>query len=215
MKNYHDQYINAKPFPFIVIDDYMNPSLLKNIVKNWPNDEQFRQYSDNKRAYHGYQNYYNFFFSKLFISQLEGLTGIDNLCLSKELAYSGSGLHETMNGGKLGIHIDFNKKKEEPAVYRRVNVMIYLNEYWNRGWGGILELWEATPEKLIRKAVEVMPTFNRMIIFTTSEISYHGHPIPVKAPKDITRKSLALYYYTEAPPDDYSGKSHSTIYKTA
>jgi len=210
MKNYHKQYISAKPFPFIVIDDYMNPSLLNNIIKNWPEDEHWKEFGKRKRGCCMYQKYYNFFFSKLFISQLEGLTGINNLCGDEAL--NQAGLNETRNGGSLGIHIDFNRKKEGPATYRRVNVMVYLNKYWNKNWGGILELWEATTEKLIRKAVEIMPTFNRMIIFTTSEISYHGHPIPVKAPKDITRKSLALYYYTKDPPPDYSEK-HSTIYR--
>jgi hypothetical protein len=28
-------------------------------------------------------------------------------------------------------------------------------------------------------------------------VSFHGHPEPMKLPKGVVRKSLALYYYTK------------------
>ena len=33
------------------------------------------------------------------------------------------------------------------------------------------------------------PIFNRCVIFETNEISYHGHPKPLKTPKGISRKA--------------------------
>jgi hypothetical protein len=35
------------------------------------------------------------------------------------------------------------------------------------------------------------------VIFNTDEDSYHGLPDPIQCPEDMTRKSIALYYFTE------------------
>jgi hypothetical protein len=38
---------------------------------------------------------------------------------------------------------------------------------------------------------------NHAVIFNTTEESIHGYPDPLTCPADVTRKSIALYYYTE------------------
>jgi hypothetical protein len=62
--------------------------------------------------------------------------------------------------------------------------------------------------------VVVSPAFNRCVIFETSERSWHGFEclaLPDGRP-DLTRKSIALYFYTaDRPPAETAGK-HSTIY---
>jgi hypothetical protein len=47
-----------------------------------------------------------------------------------------------------------------------------------------------------RQVKSIEPIFNRCVIFNTDADSFHGHPTPLNSPKDVTRKSLALYYYT-------------------
>jgi hypothetical protein len=49
-------------------------------------------------------------------------------------------------------------------------------------------------EKMI---LEVPPLFNRCVIFHTAPESYHGHPTPLTCPNDMSRKSLALYYFRD------------------
>jgi hypothetical protein len=44
---------------------------------------------------------------------------------------------------------------------------------------------------------------NRIVIFTTSNVSFHGHPDPLQTPHDVTRKSIALYYYTALSREEY------------
>jgi hypothetical protein len=51
-----------------------------------------------------------------------------------------------------------------------------------------------------------------MVVFATSEKSYHGHPDPVTCPEDRTRKSIALYYYTKDRPEDEAVDQHSTTF---
>jgi hypothetical protein len=62
-----------------------------------------------------------------------------------------------------------------------------------------------------RKVVTVEPVFNRMVIFTTSDTSYHGHPEPLRCPPGRSRRSLALYYY--ALPADAAAPAHNTMFQ--
>jgi hypothetical protein len=55
-----------------------------------------------------------------------------------------------------------------------------------------------------------------MAMFSTTSTSYHGHPNPLTCPPDRTRKSLALYYYTNGRPEEEllgDNTDHSTIFK--
>ena len=56
----------------------------------------------------------------------------------------------------------------------------------------------------------IPPRLNHALIFNTTEDSYHGFPEPLQCPEGVTRKSLALYYYT---PEDGPAKAISTDYR--
>ena len=144
--------------------------------------------------------------SATFINFLEELTGIKGLIADPH--YVGGGMHQTVRGGSLGIHVDFNKHSLF-NLYRRINVLLYLNKDWKEEWGGSLELWDHKVQKCYEK---VLPVYNRLAIFTTSEGSQHGYPDPLTCPKEETRKSLAWYYYTVDKPDNIDGELHTTIY---
>ncbi|WP_367947230.1 hypothetical protein [Sphingopyxis sp. BSNA05] len=51
-------------------------------------------------------------------------------------------------------------------------------------------------------AVSVPPIFNRAVIFDTGKMCFHGHPHPLKLPKGLTRRSMALYFYSVQTPAD-------------
>ena len=108
---------------------------------------------------------------------LEGLTTIQGLI--PDPYFIGGGYHETGRGGKLGIHADF-RINEQLHLHRRLNVIIYLNERWQPEWGGALELWD---REMKEKCREVMPVFNRCVIFNTDANSFHGHPDPLQRPR--------------------------------
>ena len=80
---------------------------------------------------------------------------------------------------------------------RRINVLIYLNKNWNDNYGGHLELWNQNMSKCEKK---ISPSFNTMVIFSTTDFSNHGHPEHLNCPKEISRKSLALYYFSSGRP---------------
>jgi len=129
--------------------------------------------------------------SPAFVHWLSELTGIPNL-LSDDML-EGGGLHQCGAGGFLNVHTDFSNHHYHKNWRRQVNLILYLNPDWEEQWGGALELWD---REMRRCVVKIPPLFNDALIFRTDEISYHGFPDPVRCPRDESRKSLALYYYT-------------------
>ena len=87
--------------------------------------------------------------------------------------------------------------------------MIYLNKNWQDSYGGKLELWDKNMQAC---QVQVAPLFNRAVIFNTDADSFHGHPDPLTTPNDVTRKSIALYYYQALPIANDNAESRHTLY---
>ena len=52
--------------------------------------------------------------------------------------------------GRLAMHRDFNVHPGTSGLERRLNVLLFLNETWDKEWGGVLYLGE-------HKQIEVMP----------------------------------------------------------
>ena len=99
---------------------------------------------------------------------------------------NGGGMHLTGTGGRLAMHRDFSYHPET-GMERRLNMLVFLNQAWERDWGGVLYLGE-------NREIEVMPLMNRTVVFECSDRSWHGHPEPIVG--DHWRKSLACYFYS-------------------
>ena len=142
-----------------------------------------------------------------FLEFLKILTGISPLISDPRL--EGGGLHQIERNGFLKIHADFNVHPLY-KLDRRLNLLIYLNKDWEEAYGGHFELWDREMSRCIEK---ILPTFNRMVVFSTTDYSYHGHPDPLTCPPDRYRRSLALYYYTNGRPEEEKSATHSTLYQ--
>lgn len=199
-----EAYQAASPFPHIVMDDFLPVDLLRDIVADFPGREG-RTHFDRAQERLKYQfdpntvdsgpirNLLAELNGEPFLAFLEAMTGIKGLI--SDPYYIGGGLHETLSGGHLSIHADFNLHKPM-YVERRLNLLIYLNEDWPESYGGELELWN----KQMRAAeVKVLPVMGRAVVFNTTLQSFHGQPDPVSCPPDRSRRSIATYYYTAAP----------------
>lgn len=215
-------YATADPFSSIYFDDFFNADILKGILTEFPDmsknpDLKYNDANQVKLASKGeyrfgdttkeFMHYLN---SQPFLEFLSELTGIENLI--PDPFYDGGGMHQILPGGMLKIHADFNKHPRT-KLDRRLNVLIYLNEDWKEEYGGQFELWDLEM-KACRKSIT--PLFNRMAMFSTTSTSYHGNPNVVKCPEGRSRKSLALYYYTNGRPAEeqsVSDANHNTIFK--
>ena len=218
VKHQGQQYRDASPFPNIVLDNFVDGGILQRVASEvaamdrsaWHRTASAheRKLSTEDESTFGpfTRRMFSALNSSAFVTFLEDLTGIDGLIADPHLR--GGGLHEIERGGLLGVHADFNFYKRM-RVWRRLNVLIYLNSEWDEAWGGHLELWEADGKACAKK---IAPTFNRAVIFDTSSHSYHGHPHPLNCPEGQSRRSLALYYYTVDYPYPDDTTPHSTVF---
>lgn len=216
------QYCSAEPYPHIVIDNFLPNELAECILDNFPVESEKKVKSEYDLNYSGIQvhkrqifpnncneisrNIFNFFNSASFLQFLEGLTKIEGLI--SDPYYNGGGFHEIFPGGKLGVHADF-RINEQLHLSRRLNVLIYLNKNWLAEFGGNLEIWDRQMKKKIHS---ITPIFNRCVIFNTDATSFHGHPEPLTCPPSLTRKSVALYYYTASKSIYEEVPSSTTMY---
>jgi hypothetical protein len=214
-----NQYATADPFPHIVIDDFLPAAALRKVAETFPkageidwhrsvNPRQKKLAAEDETLINEDARWLLYQLnSATFMKFLEMLTGIEGLL--PDPYFAGGGLHQIERGGYLKIHADFNR---HPAfkLDRRLNLLLYLNEDWKEEYGGHLELWNKDMTHSVRR---ILPTFNRCVIFNTTDLSYHGHPEPLTCPIGMTRKSLALYYYSNGRPDGEVADEHGTLVK--
>ncbi|MFT3884941.1 MAG: 2OG-Fe(II) oxygenase [Flavobacteriales bacterium] len=197
-------YRQARPFPYIALEHFLDADAANEAEQAFPKvqDEGWIHYVHVNEKKHGLNKmdrlppYLRQVIQELnsdrFVRWLEQLTGIQGLKADDML--EGGGLHQSQRGGFLNIHADFTVHPHKRLWKRRVNVLVYLNKDWEASWGGELELWA---RDMSTCEARILPMFNRCVIFNTDEDSYHGLPDPIRCPEDQTRKSIALYYFTE------------------
>ena len=213
------EYLNNKPFPHIELNGLWDKSLLKqcneeiNQFNDWDGEKNF--YGSIKKRY---SNKYQIFPESVkkvvdevqsveFLKWLKTFTGEE--IIHNDPYMEGGGIHSITQGGFLKIHADFNWHKKI-KLYRKLNILIYLNESWEDSWGGFLELWAKDLKKCEKK---FNPIFNKTIIFSTDDFSFHGHPDPLKCPSNVWRNSLAFYYYSPIKPKRVYLKRDNTKYR--
>lgn len=213
-----ERYAAGDPFPWIVIDDFLPTPLAQAMIDHFgpkvaaDHNQSFdRSQERRKSSYHPdtmddrARTVFYAFNSRPFIKVLENITGIKGLI--PDPYYVGAGFHEIQNGGHLSVHADFNHHKPM-NLERRINVLIYLNKDWQEEYGGQIELWTTD---MSRKVHSLDSTFNRCVIFNTTSDSMHGNPNVVAHPDGVSRKSIALYYYTSTW--DSAKRSHTTQFR--
>ena len=214
-----EKYQQASPFPHIYFDDFFPKDFLAKVAEEFPeaNSEiwqKFEAAAEKKLASKGDADMgpyaralISIMNSGMFIEFIEKLTGISGLLPDPHL--TGGGMHQIMPGGKLSLHVDFNKYQRK-NLERRLNILVYLNENWEESYGGFLEFWD---KDVTKAEVKILPLFNRVALFSTTEISWHGHPDPLTCPENRTRRSVALYYYTVGRPEEEQAEEHTTVFK--
>jgi Rps23 Pro-64 3,4-dihydroxylase Tpa1-like proline 4-hydroxylase len=197
------EYRANEPFPHIMMDDFIDADLLRQVVREFPDNSHRQSFARDQerlkfqvrpdectgpvtRALFAELN------SMAFLAFLSELTGIRGLVADPYFA--GAGLHEIKSGGHLGIHADF-PRHDIMRLNRRLNLLIYLNDDWHDDYGGALELWD---RQMNRCRKSIPPLMARAVVFGTDRDTFHGHPDPLACPPDRSRRSIATYYYTAA-----------------
>lgn len=206
LPNLSTAFQNAKPFEHVVIPNFFHENVATSIDSIFPdiNDsfQDWKHYDNPIEQKYSLNNFDNLpLISHIFhqvlqspemVKMLQQITGIPTLEADPHL--HGAGLHAYPNQGKLDIHLDYSihpiTQKE-----RRCNLIIYLNRHWKKEYGGDLQMWDASLKECTQL---VSPSWNTAVLFRTSDISYHGIPRPIQCPDSEARRSLAIYYVSQA-----------------
>ncbi len=203
--NLRKQYLNAKPYPHLIIDNFFNEDVAKNIEKTCRNSKVNVDVSDgfqqSKKIFlndwslmpEDLLKVCSFFNSGNFIKFLENITNLNELISDPYLI--GGGLHKTERDGFLKMHTDFNWHNQL-KLNRKINALYFLNSQYCSDWGGELHLSSSPENQTKSEMKKIEPLFNRLVIFNTNDNTFHGYPDPINFPKNYERTSLAFYYYS-------------------
>ncbi|MEP6939265.1 MAG: 2OG-Fe(II) oxygenase [Rudaea sp.] len=210
------------PFRHVVIDGFLEESFCAELLKQFPPFERGNarneagEVGDKATIEHirglgtAFAELDDLVQTQEFLELVGRITGIDGLLYDPW--YFGGGTHENRAGQELDVHVDFNRHPVE-NWHRRLNLIVYLNPRWDQDWGGELEL-HSDPRAPDDRVTRIAPLFNRAVIFETTEWSWHGFPricLPVDS-EALSRKSIALYFYSRERPTEELADTHSTIY---
>jgi Rps23 Pro-64 3,4-dihydroxylase Tpa1-like proline 4-hydroxylase len=198
------QYKNAKPFNYIVIDNFLDLDFASEL------ENSFFEYNSDK--WHTYSNsieekktcniwnefngplykYFSDINSSQFVELLSKFVGED---LEADPGLHGGGLHIHSSGGNLNPHLDYSIHPKL-NLQRKINIIYYCSndKALAESKTGFLGLWEGDSKHPYRLVKEIEPKFNRLVIFDTTQNSWHGLVNPIPEGMNILRKSLASYY---------------------
>jgi hypothetical protein len=197
------EFAAAEPFAHVVVDDLLRPEVAAAVLGEFDRPEDgwtfLHHVNEHKRIFTAVERMgpasravFADLQSDAFLRALETLTGVDALIADPEL--DGGGLHETGPGGFLNVHADFLSHTRQRHWSRAINLILFLNRDWQESYGGWLELWNADVSRCVHR---IAPSFNRCVIFRVGRTSFHGVPAGVHCPPGNSRKSIALYYFTQ------------------
>lgn len=197
-----------RPFDHCVIDGFFDLKIARLLEKDFPNydDNIWFEYNnplEHKKALNDWNKYpplsYKIFMmlnSPMMINLMEKYIGGN---LFPDSGLHGGGWHIHGQGGNLNPHLDYSIHPK-CGLQRKINLIVYLSEELNPDiHNGHLGLWshdinKNQPKHLIK---EYAPVFNRAIIFDTTQNSWHGISRKLDVPKNVYRKSIAVYYLCE------------------
>lgn len=212
-----DRYLAARPFPHVVVDNFLPPELVRDLMAEFPAFDESLAISENGVAEGkmvrsdlpslgpGFLTLHALLRGEDFRRFLSSVTGIEGLLFDP--SYFGGGVHLSLPGQELDPHLDFNLHPQR-NWRRRVNVLLYLNPGWAESHGGGLELHRDPRNPADDETAAIPPLANRLVIFETNDSSWHGHGPIAAAP----RRSVAVYFYTDASHEVNPPLPHYTVY---
>ena len=217
-----EEFRDARPFRHVVMRPFLRAEAIEDLAREFPAFED--RHATNEFGKVGrkasrpdmpglgpaYRRLDGLLRSKEFLALMTRITAIPNLLYDPE--YIGGGTHENLVGNELDPHVDFNY---HPATgwHRRLNLILFVHHTWDESWGGCLDL-HRDPWSRDDEFTSIVPHRNHCVLFETTECSWHGFR-RIEPPADhvaVSRKSIAVYFYTKQRPPDETAPSHATVY---
>jgi len=191
-------YLLAKPFPYLVIDNFCNREKIESLytkipeLNNKSRDYMFAKNKFEKSNYRELGSEFDELYTDLISDRMnEFLSFIANEDVFVDPENHGGGLHQGKKNSFLDMHLDFNYHPLKKSWFRNMNLLLYLNKDWKPEYKGHLKLMDRRTGE--EKELEV--PFNRMIIQQTRAFTLHGYD-QTHFPENRYRTSIATYAYT-------------------
>lgn len=193
------EYLLAKPFPHLVIDNFCDPekvAALYNKIPELSNKSRDYVFAKNKFEKSNYKELgveFDELYQDLSSKRMNDfLSFIANEEVFVDPDNHGGGLHQGKENSFLDMHLDFNYHPLKKGWFRNMNLLLYLNKDWQPSYKGHLKLVDLRTGE--SKEVEV--PFNRMVIQQTRAYTLHGYD-QTHFPRNNFRTSIATYAYSK------------------
>lgn len=216
-ENLKKLFIKAKPFPFVVIDNFFEKNVFDKLLEDF--ELYYDENKNNGKSYNTevesdkWTSQGNFLSNDLlavgeylksdFLKDfLKDITGFKVLNTSSFNSNNVGFFHLMKNNAYLGPHIDHMMDMDSNNVgYHVLNIIIYITKEWNPNWGGGTFFKNNSDNTFTD--VEFKP--NRAVVFMHSPISIHGTN-RVTNTTDNKRISIYFDYYSnELNPYEHLG----------
>lgn len=206
LENKKDIFFNARPFPHLVLDNFLEERFFLNLkhifaeITESTEGKRFNSAVEEKKwislnsALPGaVKEIVNALNSDSWVESMRGLTGINSLVATSNGNTKLANYHVMEPGGILGPHVDHSHepKKGIPHV---LNTILYLAEDWDPKAGGATLFYDAKGDKVVSK-VEYKQ--NRAVIFLHTPYSFHGVE-RIKENTSVKRRTVYVDYYSES-----------------
>jgi Rps23 Pro-64 3,4-dihydroxylase Tpa1-like proline 4-hydroxylase len=199
--------MEMEPFPHVVQDGILDPAFalkLQEEILSIPSEEWDRYENPFEQKYtlrdkHRFPPLLSRLFDELtsedFVSRLSAMVGYE-LLLDETRNFWG--VHKYGPGDKLDIHVDAGYHPTT-GFKKQITLGIYLSYEWREEYGCHLELWRGencteNTTKIVEKVKSIPPMFNRLVVFTCNDYSWHGNPEPASCPPESKRIFITLSY---------------------
>lgn len=195
--------LSCFPYPHIINYNFLPMCMIESVKQQYDdvlNNNTWDIYDnplEHKRSYNKlkdnevFKQVIEYVGSKDFVELLQKTFDIEDIELDRDMY--GAGFHNHERGGFLSTHLDY---EINPHTFKKryLNLIIYLNHDWEKSYNGYTELWNSD---CTRCEVEVIPEFNKALIFRTDNLSWHGVTKKINCPDNMSRKTIAFYYVSK------------------
>ena len=198
-EKYRIEYLSAKPFSYLIIDDFCEEdklSLLYSQIPDLVNKSRDYMFANNKFEKSNYAILGPLFKELHDELHSEKMNQFLSFISSKDVFVDpknhGGGLHQGKSKSRLDMHLDFNYHPINKDWYREMNLLFYINKDWTPDFGGDLIIQDLRTG--MKKELPV--PFNRLIIQKCAPYTLHGYDSH-KFPIGTYRTSVATYAYVK------------------
>jgi Rps23 Pro-64 3,4-dihydroxylase Tpa1-like proline 4-hydroxylase len=213
------EYQTRLPYPYHVMDNVLNEEIaidIQNDILSLP-IEEFDRYEnpfeqkytlrDKNKYPQKLQALMNYLTNDEFVNRLSQFVGCS---LQNDSTKNFYGVHIYKPGDKLDIHVDAGLHPTL-GLKKYITLGIYLSKNWKTDFGCELEIWDGDPAhheqpKLYKCMKAISPVFNRMILFTNTDNSWHGNPNPVLNQDPNARRIFVTLSYLRENDDQFHNK---------